>query len=96
MADNKKRKKIPEFDRGYHRGMKEGINLGCDTVITILLLVLADRHGFDKFAVKQVYEEIMKYAEMVREHYFKFDDMKKILLEEYNVSVHWVDGDIQG
>lgn len=84
-----KKKKVPEFERGKIRGIKEGCLVGYEMFAVILLLVLRDKHGYSKDQLVELWDEIRSYTTMVKNNIVTFDNMKQSLSEEYGISSKW-------
>lgn len=83
------KKKVPEFERGKMRGIKEGCLVGYEMFAVILLLVLRDKHGYDKEQILQLWGELRSYTQMMRDGFVSFEQMRKSLSEEYGISFKW-------
>ena len=79
-------RKIPrsqeDVDRAWEKGVLDGVSNACAIFLTVLL---------DKFDgstyIKDVWEEINKLSEEVKERRVSVADLRKVLLEEYDVRV---------
>lgn len=79
-------KKIPrtqvDVDRAYQKGINDGVSNCCAIVLTVLL---------DKFNgadyISDVWGEINKLSEEVIEGMVSIHDLRRVLLEEYQIRV---------
>lgn len=83
------KKRVPEFERGKMRGIKEGSLIGYEMFAVILLMVLRDKHGWEKDDIRTLWDEIRSYTLMVKDGIVSFDEMKKALSDEYGISFKW-------
>lgn len=79
-------RKIPrtqeDVDRAYTRGIEDGVS--CSSAI--FLTVMCDKYDFgDKIA--ELWGEINKLSEEVREHRVSLPDLRRVLEDEYGVRV---------
>ena len=69
-----------DVDRAWEKGMLQGINNAC----VIFLSVLVDKFdGADHIA--DVWQEINKLSEEIKEGRVSFADLKTVLREEYSI-----------
>lgn len=79
-------KKIPrtqaDVDRAWEKGVLDGVSNAC----AIFLTVLADKHGMED-KIPEVWEDIRKLSEEVREKRVTVADLRRTLLDEYGIKV---------
>lgn len=79
-------KKIPrsqaDVDRAWEKGVLDGVSNAC----AIFLTVLVDKHGMED-KIPEVWADIRKLSEEVREKRVTVADLRRTLLDEYGIKV---------
>lgn len=78
--------KIPKTQADVNRAKEEGINMGVHCATAIFFNVLLDKFDGDKIAL-DVWKEIIKLSEEVKEGRVKIPEIVRMLKEEYNIEV---------
>lgn len=86
MAKKKNPNKIPKTQADCDRAWAEGVLAGVGNASAIFLTVLVDKfNGADH--VMDVWNEITKLSEEVRERRVSVSDLRCVLREEYGIEV---------
>lgn len=84
MKQNPKR--IPrtqaDVDRAWEKGVLDGVSNAC----AIFLTVLVDKYGMED-KIPEVWADIRKLSEEVREKRVTVADLRRTLLDEYGIKV---------
>lgn len=79
-------RKIPrtqaDVDKAWERGVMDGVSNACAIFLTVLL----DKYNGGEY-IKDVWKDINKLSEEVKEKRVSVSDLRRTLLEEYDVSV---------
>ena len=79
-------KRIPrtqaDVDRAWEKGVLDGVSNAC----AIFLTVLVDKHGMG-YKIPEVWADIRKLSEEVREKRVTVADLRRTLLDEYGIKV---------
>lgn len=79
-------RKIPRTQEDVDRAREQGILDGVSNACAIMMTVLLDKfNGGDYIA--QIWEEVNKLSEEVKERRVSIPDLRRVLLEEYGVDV---------
>lgn len=71
-----------DVDRAWEKGVLDGVSNACAMFLTVLL----DKFDGSNY-IKEVWDEINKLSEEVKERRVSVADLRKVLLEEYDVRV---------
>jgi len=88
LAKKKKKspKSIPRTQADVDRGYECGVNDGVANAIAIFMMVAHDKFDLgDK--IPDMWKEITKLSEEIKEKRVTLGDIRRVLLEEYNVRV---------
>lgn len=69
-----------DVDRAWRRGVDDGVN--CSTAI--FLTVIVDKYGMED-RVADVWRDVLKLSEEVKEKRVSLADLKRVLKEEYGI-----------
>lgn len=78
--------KIPMTKADVDRAWQKGVDAGVHCATAIFFNVLLDKFDGDKIAV-DVWKEIIKLSEEVKEGRVKIPEIVRMLKEEYNIEV---------
>lgn len=84
------KKKVPEFERGKERGRKDGQREGFEFLAVVALTVLKDKNNMSNEDLRDLWKNINKYMELIRDGTFRYDLLKKELTDEYGIKFRWV------
>jgi len=91
----KKKRQIPEFDRGYERGYKKGLAQGqlegFEFHAVCMLYVLKDKFKETDNKLMLLHESVMEYVKMISKGYIQYDRLKKALGDSFNFEFVWRD-----
>ena len=77
---------IPKTQADVDRGYERGVNDGVANAIAIFMMVAHDKFDMgDK--IPELWKEITKLSEEIREGRVTFSEIRHVLLEEYDVRV---------
>ena len=79
-------RKIPRTQEDVDRAREQGILDGVANACAIMMTVLLDKfNGADH--IVQIWDEVNKLSEEVKERRVSIADLRRVLLEEYGVNV---------
>ena len=79
-------RKIPRTQEDVDRAREQGILDGVANACAIMMTVLLDKfNGADH--IVQIWEEVNKLSEEVKERRVSIADLRRVLLDEYGVNV---------
>lgn len=84
MKINPRRKPATEAD--VNRAWEQGVNDGVTTATVIILSVLVDKFNGGEH-IREVWREISKLSEEVAERRVSVTDLRRVLLDEYEIEV---------
>lgn len=76
----------PATKADVNRAWEQGVNDGVTNAMTIILTVLVDKFNGGGY-IKDVWHEVQKLSEEVGEHRVSVTDLRRVLLEEYEIEV---------
>lgn len=65
-----------------HRAVREATQAAWVLMTAIPVMVLMDKHGFDREQLGKVVDEIIEKYEAYEQGYFTLDDARRVLVEE--------------
>ena len=78
-------KRIPRSEADVRKARDDGVKDGSSFTSVIFLTVLLDHFGFDQLKIIKCYHHVMKLSEEIAEHRVSMADLKRVLLEEYQI-----------
>ena len=78
-------KRIPRSEADVRKARDDGVKDGSSFTSVIFLTVLLDKFGFDQQKIIKCYNAVMKLSEELAEHRVSMADLKRVLLEEYEI-----------
>lgn len=82
-------KNLSDFERGFNTGFdkgdKQGRLEGYEYAMTVLLMVLKDKFDPSEDELRYLFKNIDSYHTMVTNGNVNFNDMRKVLHEEYGI-----------
>lgn len=94
MSKNKEKKKEPTYclsvsqlEDMKRRAVREASEAAWILMSAIPVMVLMDKHGFDKEPLGQVVEEILEKYEAFDQGYFTLDDARQVLKDEAGIMI---------
>ena len=78
-------KRIPRSEADVRRARDQGVKDGSSFTSVIFLTVLLDKFGFDQAKIIRCYHAVMKLSEEIAEHRVSMADLRRVLLEEYQI-----------
>lgn len=86
MAKKVNPRKIPrtqeDVDRAWEKGVLDGVSNACAIFLTVIL----DKYNGAEH-IKGLWDEINKLSEEVKERRVSVADLRRVLLDEYEISV---------
>ena len=79
-------RKRPASEADVKRAWEQGINDGVTHSMSIILTVLVDKFNGAEY-IRDVWREVQKLSEEVGEHRVNVNDLRRVLLEEYEIEV---------
>ena len=79
-------RKRPASQADVKRAWEDGVNDGVTNATAILLTVLVDKFNGADY-IRDVWREVQKLSEEVGEHRVNVNDLRRVLLEEYEIEV---------
>ena len=86
MSNRPNPRKIPRTQADVDRAWEKGVLDGVSNASAIFLSVLCDKFNGGDY-IGQVWEEINKLSEEVKERRVSVADLRRVLLDEYGVEV---------
>ena len=80
-------RKLPATQADVKRARKEGQEFGTRMATVLFLSVLLDKEGADGEIIRRVWNEINDLAQSVVDGYVNLHDLRKVLLDEYEIEV---------
>lgn len=87
MAKKINPRKRPATQADIKRAKDQAQNDAVNLAMVIFLTVLADKQGYDKSSIREVWNEVNDLSESITQGYVKFQDLRKVLDEEYDILV---------
>lgn len=78
---------LPATQADVKRARKEGQEFGTRMATVLFLSVLLDKEGADGEIIRRVWNEINDLAQSVVDGYVNLHDLRKVLLDEYEIEV---------
>ena len=79
-------RKRPASEADVRRAWETGVNDGVTNAMSIILTVLVDKFNGAEY-IRDVWREVQKLSEEVGEHRVNVNDLRRVLLEEYEIEV---------
>ena len=79
-------RKRPASEADVKRAWENGVNDGVTEAMSILLTVLVDKFNGAPY-IRDVWREVQKLSEEVGERRVNVSDLRRVLLEEYEIEV---------
>ena len=79
-------RKRPASQADVKRAWEDGVNDGVTNATAILLTVLVDKFNGADY-IRDVWREVQKLSEEVGEHRVNVNDLRRVLLDEYEIEV---------
>ena len=80
-------KRVPRSQADVDKAWDEGVAKGIERAIYMTLWVLIDRHNATHDEIKQFEAEYMDLADSINRGYVSWYDIRKALVEEYDVEL---------
>lgn len=80
-------KNIPATQADVNKAWKKGEASGANWALILFLTVLLDKEGADGDIIRRVWNEINDLAQSVVDGYVNLHDLRKVLLDEYEIEV---------
>lgn len=78
-------KRIPRTEADVKKAFEFGVKNGSDVATVIFLSVLLDKFSFDQEKIVECYHAVMKLSEEIAEKRVSIADLRKVLLDEYDI-----------
>lgn len=79
-------RKIPRTQEDCDRSYDKGVDEGCAIACAIFLTVLVDKFNGADY-IRDVWGEVLKLSEEIKERRVSVPDLRHVLLEEYKIEV---------
>lgn len=86
MAKKVNPRKVPRTQEDVDRAWQKGVNDGVSNACAIILTVLLDKYNGADY-IRDVWDNTNKLSEEVMERRVSVSDLRRVLLEEYDVIV---------
>ena len=97
---NKSEKKEPTYclsvsqiESLKQRAVREAVTESLTLMLAIPVMVLMDKHGFDREQLGDVATQIVEKFEAYQEGYFTLEDAQRVIREEAGTEIHLPDRD---
>lgn len=79
-------RRIPRSEADVRRAVRDGVDAGIANATAIFLTVLLDKFSMEE-QIQSVWAEICKLSEEVGERRVSLEDLKQVLLTEYEIQL---------
>ena len=76
----------PATEADVNRAWEQGVNDGVTEATTIILTVLVDKFNGGEY-IREVWREVQKLSEEVGERRVSTTDLRRVLMDEYEIEV---------
>lgn len=78
---------VSDVQKSYENGVKKGINDTVEYMMMVTAMYLADKRGWKEESIRKCLKYIEKTMKEITEGRIKFEDIKCMLKEEYDIEI---------
>lgn len=83
--------KIPRTQADVEKAFDRGCITGCEFALNLIMFVLKDKHNTPDSEIIKLRDQFMYINDSIARKYVSYQDIKKVLKEEYDLAVEFIE-----